>query len=126
MHIYLEHDVTPKVIPLAGTWTPEADPYNTQRIAPYPVIETHYTEWFEDLELFLKYGNVVGLRDRFFRRVAAPVVLAHDHYMEHAAQGESRYTGALEILEQCLASDWRTACQEWILRRYSKWQEKSR
>lgn len=124
MHIYLEHDVTPRVIPLAGTWTPETDDYNTGRVGPFPIISTHWKEWFEDLDLFLKYGNVVGLRDRFFRRVAGPVVLAHDHYFEH--RGEDRYTGALDILAQCLASDWRVACEEWIMRRYVKWQEKSK
>lgn len=124
MHIYLEHDVTPKVIPLAGTWTPEDDPYLNGQVSSYPVMETHWEEWFEDLDLFLKFGNVVGLRDRFFRRVAGPVVLAHDHYREN--KGEERYTGAIEILEQCLAADWKRACQEWMLRRLAAWQEKSR
>lgn len=124
MHIYLEHDVTPRVLPLAGTWTPDQDPYHSGMVTPFPIMEVHWTEWFEDLELFLKYGNVVGLRDRFFRRVAGPVVLAHQHYREHS--GEERYLGALEILEQCLASDWRLACQEWLVRRLNAWKEKSR
>lgn len=123
MHIYLEHDVTPKVLPLAGTWTPDQDLYAQGVVAPYPILNTHWEEWFEDLDLFLQYGNVVGLRDRFFRRVAGPVVLAHDHYREH--KGEERYTGAIEILEQCLASDWKRACQEWMLRRLTAWKEKA-
>ena len=64
-----------------------------------------------------------SLRDRFFRRVAGPIVKAHDHY--HDNQGEDRYLGAIEILDQCLATDWRAACQEWLMRRCDRWREKT-
>lgn len=123
MHIYLEEPATQKTLPLAGTWEAEADPYHSGEVAPYPIMETPWEQWMEDLETFLRYGNVVGLRDRFFRRVAGPVVLAHMHYREH--KGADRYEGAIEILEQCVASDWKKACQEWLLRRLVRWQEKA-
>lgn len=124
MHIYLEHPTTQAVEPLAGAYNPVTDPYETGEAAAFPIIETPYADWMEDLDLFLKYGNVVGLRDRFFRRVAGPVVLAHDHYLEH--RGLDRYDGALEVLEQCLASDWKKACGEWLERRRTRWMEKAR
>lgn len=123
LHLYLEHPTTEKVLPLAGAWAPHNDPYHTRQVEPFPIMETPWDEWLEDLQTFLRYGNVVGLRDRFFRRVAAPVVLAHDHYLEH--RGVQRYEGAMEILEQCLASDWKRACQEWVQRRWTRWAEKA-
>lgn len=132
MHLYLEHPTTAAVEPLAGAWSSLTDRYQgvedpehlpRGRVEPFPVSHTPYQQWLEDLDLFLQYGNVVGLRDRFFRRVAGPVVAAHQHYREH--KGEARYTGALDILSQCLASDWRAACEEWVQRRFDKWKEKT-
>ncbi len=131
LHMYTEHEKTVSCAPLAGNWDDNFDPYVTGLVQSYPVMDPdcelpladQTSQWFEDLELFMQHGNVVGLRDRFFRRVAAPVVLAHAYYTRHT--GADRYEGALEILEQCLASDWRLACQEWIERRHEKWKEKT-
>lgn len=123
MHIYLEEPVTARVLPLAGKWDPETDEYASGKVGSHPILSTDWVTWNNDLHLFMQYGNVVALQDRFFRRVAGPVVSAHRHYREH--KGEERYTGAIEILEQCVADDWRLACQDWMLRRLRKWQEKA-
>lgn len=123
MHIYLEEQTTAKVLPLAGTWDPEKDEYASGLVDTHPVISVTWEQWQVDLELFMKYGNVVGIEDRFFRRVAGPVVAAHAHYRNH--KGEERYAGAIEILEQCVANDWRKACQEWMARRLQRWMEKA-
>lgn len=123
LHMYLEHEKSVSCAPLEGTWRPEKDLYVTGDVAPFPIMEVDWQTWMADLELFMQYGPVVGLRDRFFRRVAGPMLLAHKYYKKHV--GEIRYEGTLEILEQCLASDWRRAAQEWVQRRYDKWKEKA-
>lgn len=123
LHLYTEQEKTAPCLPLAGSWVEENDPYVTGVVGTSPVMEGSWDEWNEDLQTFLQYGNVVGLRDRFFRRVAAPMVLAHKFYRRHT--GEDRYIGTLDILEQCLASDWRRAAQEWVHRRHMAWKEKA-
>lgn len=128
LHLYLEAPSTTPVLPLAGAYgTGELiDPYALGHVRPFPVMEASSTleTWLEDCATFLQYGPVVGLRDRFFRRVAAPVLKAHQHYRDHS--GEERYLGAIEILDQCIADDWRAACREWMERRLVKWQEKAK
>lgn len=129
LHLYRDHAGSKAVLPLAGAYGTPAlpDPYTLAEGAyvPYPIMEEVSTlqSWSEDCAMFLKFGPVVGLRDRFFRRVATPVMEAHKWYRQHV--GEERYTGAIEILDQCLAEDWRTAGQEWMKRRLEKWREKT-
>lgn len=117
------------------TWT---DPYVGEEVKPLYIFDD-WTIWpqhalqttderrerhmQEDLRIFFEHGPreaATKARWPFLRRVAAPMALAHKHYK--ATKGEDRYTGALEILEQVQASDWRLASTEWIQRRYSKWQ----
>lgn len=118
LHMYMENEATQRCLPLAGTWSEGQDAYAQGWVAPYPVMETDWKTWQQDLHTFLLYGNVVGLRDRFFRRVCGPMMAAHKHYRDH--KGEGRYLGAIEIIEQCIASDWRTAGREWLQRRLDK------
>jgi thymidylate synthase len=124
LHMYTEAPATIGAQPLAGRWTPEADPYVQRLVEPYPIMEVDWDTWQVDLETFQRYGNVVGLRDRFFRRVCGPMMAAHRYYRKH--EGVDRYNGAIEILEQCLASDWAVAGREWMERRRDKWLEKAR
>lgn len=92
-------------------------------IEPFPMVGVDLATWREDLGVFMDEGPIVGFRDPFFRRVVTPVELAHQHYRK--GRGEDRYVGALEIIEQCAAADWRVACREWLQRRYDSWQRKS-
>lgn len=124
LHMYREAPATIAAQPLAGTWSAATDPYAQGHVEPYPIMEVPWETWLEDLETFQRYGNVVGLRDRFFRRVCGPMMAAHRHYRDNT--GIERYDGAIEILEQCLASDWATAGREWMQRRRDKWLEKAR
>lgn len=123
LHMYVENPATIASLPLAGSWSEDRDPYVQGLVASHPVAEVGWRTWVEDLETFQRYGNVVGLRDRFFRRVCGPMMLAHRHYREN--EGAERYEGAIEILEQCLASDWATAGREWMQRRLDRWTEKA-
>lgn len=123
LHLYLDQEKTAPCLPYAGQWDEADDLYALGEVSAYPVIDSPWAEWNEDLQLFLQYGNVVGLRDRFFRRVAGPLLNAHKYYKKQV--GEVRYEGTLEILEQVIAADWRRAAQEWVQRRYDKWKEKA-
>ena len=95
----------------------EKCPYTSGTVKPFPMFDGHTvpSTWLEDLEIFLSEGPIVGFRHRFFRRVVTPMWNSHRHFK--TASGLDKYDGASEILEQCEASDWRLACQEWIERR---------
>lgn len=91
------------------------DPYANGEVEPFPLMSVDYRQWLAELQLFMSEGPIIGIRDPFFRRVAAPVILAHAAYKNN--KGEAKYTESLRILEGCAALDWRRACEEWIGRR---------
>lgn len=128
LHLYKEAPSTAPVLSLSGAYDTAAlpDPYSLGHCEPFPVMSetVDLDTWLVDNATFLRYGNVVGLRDPFFRRVAAPMLAAHKFYRQ--TLGAERYEGAIEILDQCLASDWRNAGREWMQRRLDKWKEKTR
>lgn len=75
----------------------------------------------EDLRIFFEHGPfeaATKARWPFLRQVAVPLAMAHQHWKKN--RGLDRYTGALEILEQCQATDWHMAAQQWIKRRETK------
>lgn len=75
----------------------------------------------EDLAVFFEHGAreaVTKARWPFMRQVLAPMALAHQHWK--GQKGRDRYEGALDILDQVTATDWRLAAKEWIMRRYLK------
>ena len=98
-------------------------PYSDGQVQPYRLINTDVATWTKDLQMFLTEGLVIGFRDSFFRRVANPIMKAHEAYKSH--DGLDKFYQPLEILENCRASDWRAACEEWIKRRYDTWTEKN-
>lgn len=91
-------------------------PYAQGLVQSFPLMQTDRKHWDRDLLMFLEEGPIVGLGDPFFRRVATPLWFAHHAYKEN--EGEAKFYVPLEILEQCRASDWRKAAEEWITRRY--------
>jgi hypothetical protein len=97
------------------------NPYDN--VKRYPLMTTPPELWMQDLMMFMYEGPVLGLRDPFFRRVANPMHHAWEHYKN--TKGEDRYDGAMEIMRQCAADDWRVACQLWIQRRKAAWLKKT-
>lgn len=91
--------------------TQSRNPYVTGQVDPYPLVNTPIAEWLQDLCMMLDEGVVIGLRDPFFRRVAVPIMHAHRAFKKRDIPI------ALEIMEQCRATDWRLACTEWLERR---------
>lgn len=73
----------------------------------------------EDLEMFLSEPLAFGYREPFFRKVAMPVMSAYAHWKLSKNPEES-----MEILDQCIAEDWKLACKAWIARRYAVRQRK--
>ena len=94
------------------------DPYADGRVKPYPLCQTPILEWTQDLGMFMECGPIIGFRDPFFRRVVTPLWNAYRAYKD--GNGVARYDAALEILQQCHATDWKLACEEWLLRRKTK------
>ncbi len=72
--------------------------------------------------MFVEEGVVLGLRDPFFRKVAAPMLEAHTIYK--TGTGVERYAGAMEALKRCEAPDWHMACRQWLQRRMEKYNAK--
>lgn len=119
-------DVLQQVEPLAAfaidpcvppEFRAQADPYATGAVEPFPLMapETPYQQWLGELRMFIEEGPVMGIRDPFFRRVAAPILMAHAAYRE--GKGAEKYSAPRKILETCAASDWRAACEQWLDRR---------
>lgn len=104
-----------KVIPLrqyAGKAAAEMDPYATGEVDTYPMNTTGLS-WFQDLDVFMSDGPIVGFGDPFFRRVVTPIYHA---WMAKEDDEYKTYEKAIEIMQQCAASDWRKACTEWLIR----------
>ena len=92
-----------------------SDPYSEGLVSPYPLVSDPET-WDEDLYEFMRYtegsiGWVPKFRNDFFSQVAMPLWLTWSHWKAGTvAIAQSR-------LCDCMASDWKLACQQWIDRR---------
>ena len=95
------------------------DPYSLGIVKPYPMVSTPIDQWRQDLLMYLDEGVVIGIRDSFFRRVAHPILMSHLAYKQ--GSGEDRYVNALDIIEQCHATDWKLAVTEWLQRRFNNY-----
>lgn len=85
-------------------------PYRMEEVAPYPMVTVPET-WDRDLLLFMEDPSTNGTEDPFFARVAKPLWFAHEAYKK------KDIPAALEILEQCHATDWKRAARGWLERR---------
>lgn len=93
-----------------------SSPYAVDTVHPFPILSTSLPAWEQDLQRFMADPEEVWFNDPFFRRVAKPMYAAHKAYK--ADRTESRFSNALEILEQCEATDWKLAAEQWINRRW--------
>jgi hypothetical protein len=79
-------------------------------VISYPMI-TNPDTWDRDLTLFFEDPASYGFDNPFFQQVVVPMWFAHKAYKK------KDISGALEIIQQCQASDWRRAATEWLQRR---------
>ncbi|MDB5177561.1 MAG: hypothetical protein JWN75_1229 [Candidatus Saccharibacteria bacterium] len=85
-------------------------------IKPYPLFDWDRKpeEWDEDLEMWWNDPAKVGLRHSFFTRVATPIFFSHKAFRDKS--NPERFDAALEIIDQCAATDWKLACRTWLAR----------
>lgn len=87
------------------------DPYDGGSVLPAPMWDLGFNlqEWDADLEMFMEEPARIGIRSRFLRRVAFPMVMSHRAYKRDGVDA------AREILEQMdYASDWRAGAELWL------------
>jgi hypothetical protein len=126
MHGYVE--TTKACLPLsdladllpgsATTKYQRADPYQQERVQPFPLVSTPIDQWDSELTMFMSEPFAMGYRDPFFRRVAIPMVRAYDYFKNR--EDSTRFDKALAALGQMADCDWKVACVEWIQRRQGK------
>jgi len=89
------------------------NPYDN--VQPYDLFMVNAERWEQELATFLDVGaKAMGYQEPFFRRVALPMVLAHDAHKQHD------YELALVRAGGIGATDWRRAVIEWLQRRRQK------
>jgi thymidylate synthase len=80
--------------------------------------------WDQDMALFFEDPSAVGFVHPFWRKCAVPMWMAHRHYKK--GEGEDRFLGALEILDQMPDNcDWKFAARDWIEQRHRRWRSKN-
>lgn len=89
-------------------------------VEPYPLMTESREIWDQDLLIFIDQGPIVGMRDPFFRRVATPMWYAWLEWKRDDRSKNDRIITAIEILQQCAATDWKKAAVEWLERRIQK------
>lgn len=95
--------------------SPGFDPYELGEVAPLPMVNTPIEEWFQDLTMFMEVGPAIGLRDKFFKKTAVPMLQAWHAWKDR--ENPLHHANALDFAKQILAPDWRRACVEWLERR---------
>ncbi len=92
------------------------NPYLSADVAPFKMINTSIDTWLEDLELFMGAEDeaVNEYQDPFFVHVAAPMMAVF--HMQKAGRLQAAHKHARTIM----ATDWRLAVQEWLLRKIQR------
>lgn len=89
--------------------------YKSMDLCHLPIIDSD--EWLLELNMFLDEGPVMGIRDPFFRHVAAPMWQAWDVYKSTSGCDVTCIREALTIVSRIRATDWKEATTEWLLRK---------
>lgn len=91
-------------------------PYHDGQVAPFPLMTVDRETWDRELAMFMEEPWALGFTDPFFRRVAVPMAAAWSAWRSRADSLQWRLTKAQEHLNNCAATDWRLAGQEWLQR----------
>lgn len=131
MHAYLELNPLLKTcLPLSDRAFPSDQfktdcPYQNGTVEPFPLVSSDIESWHRDLGMFLQTGgDAMGYKDRFFRRVAIPMLRAYEAFKNRGDEG--RFQHAFVHLEECADCDWKLAATQWLSRRYHKALAKAR
>ena|SRR3974390_3536717 len=72
----------------------------------------------EDLSMMLHEGVIIGIRNRWVRRVAVPLFQAHRLLKDSRESDPIKAKKVLQILEQCEDIDLKSRCIEWVKSNY--------
>jgi hypothetical protein len=110
MHVYTE--LTPHWKKCHDLPLTVFDPYKEGRVAPFPLV-SNKESWMSDLLTFMEcpWGGQRYV-DPFFNYVAKPMAIAHRAHKED--KSGLYYVSAIQ------ASDWRMACEQWLMKREVK------
>ena len=118
LHVYtsvLENSKILELVQFAPQERGRSDRYDLYAcgdVSPMALVSSD--SWDEECKMFVETnGGVIGMRDRFFRKVAVPAMRAH------IAHREKRHSDAFCEADSIEALDWRRACLEWLERRAS-------
>ena len=91
------------------------DPYALKEVEPFSIVNTDIETWMQDLDMFMQVGEAIGYRDRFFKRVALPMLKSWRSWKNR--ENPNFRSDALRWAYDIEATDWRRACVEWLERR---------
>lgn len=121
-HIYTNNEAWKKVKAMG----PQYDPYEMLVAQPFPIMKIggDWDWWldqntmFLDSTLFEKFSISHNAIDPFFKHVANPMLRSYNVYCDNSSgTKEQRIDYALEELKDCIATDWKLACEQWLRRR---------
>jgi len=91
------------------------DPYSTGEVSASPIVNGPIEEWFQDLEMFMTQGAVMGFRDKFFKKTVVPMWQSWQAWKDK--ENPNRIEVATTLANGIAAQDWKLACVEWLARR---------
>lgn len=94
---------------------PGMDPYSLGEVSPLQIVNTPMWSWFQDLEMFMNEGAIMGFKDKFFKKTVAPMWNSWQAWKDK--ENPLRLEKAIQLAKQIQASDWNRACVEWLERR---------
>jgi thymidylate synthase len=114
-HAYLNvfTPLTPLADRCADPYRVQYNPYMTESIESTRIVDTPIKEWTEDLHMWFSDPYKVGIRSKFFKKVATPM------YAAHKAHKKGETAEAIKIIDNQmdLRFDWAIASKEWLTRR---------
>lgn len=127
LHLYTEphgalmEELAAKAFPS----TQKTCPYQDGKVVATPMFTPNDVDQFEhDLPFFLQEGAHLGIKHRFLRRVAGPMLAAIRGYKHYGPP--ERYSNAWQAIFTIDPdkNDWRAAATEWVGRRNDRWETK--
>ena len=87
-----------------------SDPYADGTVKPYRMLGITPNRWTRELDTFVKTKGKSSFSDLFFSNVAIPLLEAGE------ALNTKNFDKARMEAAGCFATDWGTACREWVVR----------
>jgi len=94
---------------------PGHDPYCLNEVQSEPIVNTSIEQWFQDLQMFMEVGPTIGLKDKFFKKTAVPMLQSWNAWKDR--ENPNFKEKAISFADQISSPDWRRACREWLGRR---------